>query len=284
MKTGLTISALVHAALLLWGIVSFTARPLEAAPKGALPVDIVSATEFSQLTKGVKTAEKVLDTPPPVEKIAEPKPTEDAIAKIVNKPEIKTETTPPPPLPEPKPKFDAIAETLKKEEAAKKAADLRKLVQQQKQQQQQQPQPKFDPQMIAALLDKRDPQRTAMTGEAVVPAPPSLGVRTGSEAKLSQSELDAMRARLMQLWNPPAGAQNPQELIVRIRIQLSRDGRLNGPPMVLTSGHGPLFQTARDNAIRALFMGQPFTMLSPATYELWREIEITFDPRDMFRG
>jgi colicin import membrane protein len=54
--------------------------------------------------------------------------------------------------------------------------------------------------------------------------------------------------------------------------------------MVLTSGRGMLFQTARDNAIRALYRGQPFDMLSPATYDAWKEIEITFDPRDMYRG
>ena len=80
------------------------------------------------------------------------------------------------------------------------------------------------------------------------------------------------------------GAANPQEMIVKVRIQLARDGRLVGPPLVLNSGRSTVFQTARDNAIRALFQGQPFDMLSPKTYDLWKEIEITFDPRDMFRG
>jgi colicin import membrane protein len=93
-----------------------------------------------------------------------------------------------------------------------------------------------------------------------------------------------MRARLMQLWNPPAGVQNPQELIVKVRIQLSRDGRLVGNPTVLSSGNSTLFTIARDNAIRALHRGQPFDMLSPGSYEVWKEIEITFDPRDMYRG
>ena len=44
MKAGLTISTAVHAGLLLWGLVSFAARPLEAAPTPALPVDIISAS------------------------------------------------------------------------------------------------------------------------------------------------------------------------------------------------------------------------------------------------
>jgi outer membrane biosynthesis protein TonB len=294
MRTGLIISALAHAALLLWGLISFSARPLEAAPTEALPVDIVSTKQFSELTKGVKNAPKEAEPKPLVEKIGDPKPVEDSSAKVDEKRKIKAakaEAPPPLPVPEPKPvekpekkpppKVDPIAETLKKEEARRKAEEKakaktapRKPVPQQ---------PSFDPNQIAAMLDKRNPQRLAATGDALVPMP-GLGVRDGSAARISQSELDAMRARLMQLWNPPAGVQNPEDLIVKVRIQLGRDGRLAGPPMVLTAGRGMLFETARDNAIRALYRGQPFDMLSAATYDAWKEIEITFDPRDMYRG
>ena len=89
MKTGLTISALAHAALLLWGLISFSARPLEAAPKDALPVDIISDKEFSELTKGVKNAAKTAEPKPLVEKIGDPKPVEDSTAKVSEKKEIK---------------------------------------------------------------------------------------------------------------------------------------------------------------------------------------------------
>jgi len=58
MKTGLAISALVHAALLVWGLLSFAARPLEAKPNDALPVDIISDKQFSEITKGVLTGAK----------------------------------------------------------------------------------------------------------------------------------------------------------------------------------------------------------------------------------
>jgi colicin import membrane protein len=54
--------------------------------------------------------------------------------------------------------------------------------------------------------------------------------------------------------------------------------------MVLTSGRSARFNTARDSAVRALFRGQPFDMLRKETYEVWKDIEVTFDPRDMFRG
>ena len=54
--------------------------------------------------------------------------------------------------------------------------------------------------------------------------------------------------------------------------------------MVLTSGKVRCFTAARDSAIRALFRGQPYDMLKPEHYEQWKDIEITFDPRDMIRG
>ncbi|MEX0841264.1 MAG: cell envelope integrity protein TolA, partial [Xanthobacteraceae bacterium] len=102
--------------------------------------------------------------------------------------------------------------------------------------------------------------------------------------RLSQIELDALRARLMALWNPPAGARNPDELIVNLRVQLARDGTLIGSPRVLNNAGSVLYQAARDSALRAIYRGQPYDMLSPATYDLWKEIDITFDPRDLGRS
>jgi outer membrane biosynthesis protein TonB len=292
MKTGMIVSVIAHVSFLVWGIVSFAARPLEAKPQDSLPVDIISAEKFSQLTKGLKTGKKDAPNKEQVEKVAEPKPVEETpTTKVTEKKEIKTAAAEPtmamdqqkvePPKPDKKPPpKDEIAEALKKEQIKKKQEEQKQKAAEKKQQQQ----PKFDPNQIAALLDKRDPTRQTLTGESLSPQPAALGVRSGSAPKLSQSELDAMRRRLMDLWNPPAGVQNPEQLVVKIRIQLGRDGKLSGPPIVVTSGRGTLFETARDNAIRALFRGQPFEMLSKDTYDLWKEIEITFDPREMNRG
>src|SRR6185312_5775387 len=137
MKTGWILSAIAHAALLAWGLITFTARPLEAKPTDALPVDIISTSEFSQITAGVKNAPKV-ETPKTLAvKVDQPKPAEDATPKVVNKPEIKTaaakpEPTPPDPKPpeikhepKPQPKVDPIADKLKRDEA-KRIADAKK--------------------------------------------------------------------------------------------------------------------------------------------------------------
>jgi colicin import membrane protein len=295
MRTGITISTVGHAVALLWGVLTFATTPYKSDTLEAMPIDIISATDFSQLTAGSKNAPKVEAAKPLVEKAGPAKPPEDPTAKVVDTKEIKAATDAPPPLPEPKPKApapvekkqaeaqrDLIADALKKEEAkkpepkkeAKAPTPPKKPVHDQ---------PKFDPRKVEALLDKRAPQRLAATGD-LINSTLSLGAPNGLAAQLSQSELDALRARLAQLWSPPAGAKNPEELVVLIRMQLKPDGSLAGPPMVLTSGKTPLFMASRDSAIRAVLRGQPFDMLRPEHYEQWKDIEITFDPRDMIRS
>jgi hypothetical protein len=305
MKTASVISTGLHAAVLVWAMVSFSGKTLEATPMDSLPVDMISEKDFSQITKGQKDAPKAEKPKPLVEKKAdEVKPVEDTKPKITEKPEIKAtaEKPPePPPTPEQKPvekkdskpppaekppeqmaqaKADPIADKLKKDEKQEAKAEPKPLPPKKPPQKKE---PQFDPNKIAALLDKREPQRHAAAG-ADLSSAPSLGTALGNASQLSQSELDALRARLMALWNPPVGIQNPEDYVIRIRIRLSRDGRLNGPPTVLSSGNGVLYTTARDSAVRAVFRGQPFDMLKPEHYDTWQDIEVTFDPRDMFRG
>ena len=294
MRTAYTISAVGHAAVLLWSVWSLSATSLPVSSTEGLPVDLVTASDFSKIAAGSKDAPKAETPKPLVEKVAEAKPVEDPTAKVVEKKEVKAAREPPP-APEAKPsesepekkqaetKPDPIADALAKDEAKKpepKKADVKPPTPPKKPAP---PTPKFDPKQVAALLDKRDSTRLAAAGETLNNAP-SLGLSNGAAAQLSLSELEALRARLAQLWTVPAGAKDPQELVVLVRIKLNRDGKLAAPPVVLSSGTSPLFMAARDSAIRALFRGQPYDMLKPEHYEQWKDVEITFDPRDMIRG
>ena len=296
MKTGLAISALFHAALLLWGLISFAAKPLEAKPNDALPVDIISDKQFSEMTKGVKNAPKDAKPAPLVEKIDPSKPVDDSTAKVTPKKELdsaRNEPQPPPPAPESKPKaadakpekkpepprVDPIAETLKKEEAKKKRDDAAKAAELKKQQEM----PKFDPQQIAALLDKRAPQRNSATGETVNQTA-SLGYANALPARLSQSEIDALRRKLSECWNPPVGAANAPNLKVVFRVLFQRDGSVAGDPALVAGTASPFGPAMAESAKRAILGCQPFKMLRPENYEVWKDIEITFDPREMFGG
>lgn len=309
----LVASAALHVLVIGWGLISFSARSLEAPPPESMPVDIITADQLSKITAGTKTGDK--NNPKPlVEKVAEAKPVDDdAAGKITEKKEIITSSAPqPPPKPvekpvekkpdppkpvaenkpkdEPKPvekqpdppKIDPIAEALKSEEAKKpkpkpeaKAAPP------------QPPKPKqervFDETKIAALLDKRDPTRQSITG-AALNASASLGSTHGRAATLSQSELDAMRARLASLWNVQPGVEHPEELIVTVRIRLNPDRRLAAPPQVVSTGTSPRYQAAAEAAVRAVLEGQPYTMLRDESYDQWKYMDIDFDPKQMFHS
>lgn len=310
MKAGWTISAALHGAVLAWGLVTLATKPLSAPPPEFISTDIISAADFSQITNGIKTAPKAEVPKPLVEKVAEAKPVEEQTAKVVeNKPEIvatsdqvqppkppepkKAEAKPvptPQPKPEPKqafakepePKIDPIAEALKKDtkkpdpKTQQKAETPPKKAEPHKQ-------PKFDASRIAALLDKRDPQRKSATGETLSHTP-SLGTATGRAATLSQNELDALRARLRECWNVPVGVAEARDLIVTVRIQFKQDGSLQTDPRLMNSGSHPAFQVAAESALRAVRTCAPFSFLPVAKYEAWKDVIVDFDPRDMFRG
>jgi colicin import membrane protein len=177
MRTGVTISIEGQAGVLAWSFVAFAANPNEAKPIVAMPVDIISASELSQVTAGARNKPKLdLEMPKPkplVEQVAPPKPVEDTTAKVATR-EIKTAAEQPPaaaPPPKPpapvqkkpaEPKRDLIAEALKKDEARKPEP---KPAEQPKQQPAPKSQPMFDPRQLQALLDKRTAQRVAAAGE-----------------------------------------------------------------------------------------------------------------------
>jgi colicin import membrane protein len=143
------------------------------------------------------------------------------------------------------------------------------------------PTPKFDPTKVAALLDKRDPRRMAAAGDTLNPTR-SLGSPLGSAAQLSQSEIDALRAQIQACWNPPVNMADAKDLIVAVRLVLNQDGSLSGEPTVLNRDSHPLFQIAAESATRAIRRCQPYR-LPIAKYEVWRDLEINFDPREMLR-
>ena len=58
MRTASAISTGLHAAVLLWALVSFSGKTFEVTPAESLPVDLINDKDFSELTKGAKDAPK----------------------------------------------------------------------------------------------------------------------------------------------------------------------------------------------------------------------------------
>jgi hypothetical protein len=294
MRTAYTISGIGHAAVLLWSVYSFAGRPLPVPPNEALPVDIVSVSDFTQMTAGSKSAPQAETAKPLVEKVAEAKPVEDVTAKVVEKKEVKAAREAPP-APEAKPvetkpeqkptevKPDPIAEALAKEEAKKpepKKAEAKTPTPPKKPAP---PAPKFDPKKVEALLDKRDSTRVAAAGDTLN-STASLGMADGVAAQLSLSELDAFRKRVEECWSPPPGVNSTTKMQVIIRVLFKSDGSVARPPELVSGPASQLGPAMAESAKRAILRCQPFRMLNPEHYEQWKDIEINFDPQYMIRG
>src|SRR5580692_8204896 len=201
MRVSLTISAIVHLAVLGMCLVALAAQPVEAPNTPTMAINTISVKDFTELTKGVKDAPKlkVDDIKPVADKIDTPKPIDEVTPKVAeNKPEIKTDSAPKQQPPKPEYKPDKIADLLKKDAAKPSKPD------QASPDTPPRDSPKFNADQVAALLDKREPQRQVAAAETLNNQP-NLGAPGGSAAQLSQSEIDALRARISSCWSPPPG-------------------------------------------------------------------------------
>ncbi|MEW6121879.1 MAG: cell envelope biogenesis protein TolA, partial [Pseudomonadota bacterium] len=143
---------------------------------------------------------------------------------------------------------------------------------------------KFDADKIAALLDKRTPQRQAAAAPQAAPIS-SQGAPKGQSQTLSLSEQDAFREKVKQCWKMPH--INDDKIFAYILLRLNRDGTLAQPPVITDGMMNPdqraLFDAFASSAIRALIQCQPYTMFKPEKYDLWKELEPRFFP-NMFGG
>jgi colicin import membrane protein len=288
-RAGLAVSAIAHVAVLGWGLVTFGPSAFEPRPTDSMPIDLVPISEVTQLQKGNRTAPKQEQPKQAAEKVADFKPAPEV--KKANTPESKTAAAPPPPPPPPqesKPERDAKKEEVKPEAKPEVAVPTPP--------KKQPPKPKtpdsaqaytpskqrdFNTDQIAALLDRRQPQQRA--AERISPTG-ALGASSGSAPQLSISELEALRRKVEQCWNVLPGVGNSERVIVELRVLFKEDGTLAATPKVLNPQNVPGFQAVADSAIRAVIQCQPYKMLSPAKYDVWKDIEMGFIPPGADRG
>ncbi|HVT55843.1 MAG TPA: cell envelope biogenesis protein TolA [Xanthobacteraceae bacterium] len=294
-RPGLAVSSIAHAVILGWGLLWFTPKALESKPIEAMPVDIVPISDITQNKAGAKTAKA--DKKPLVEKKADPKELKELVEKVSKQPEIKQAAAPPPPSEETKkeaakPEEKQETKPEPKKEAVKKKPEPPKRPEKPKEHAKSSPNKmkaaptkhEFDPNKIAALLDRRTPQRHEMSSLENPNQKPAPGFAKGQSAMLSQTEIDALRRRLAQCWNPPAGIADAGKLRVVIRVLFRRDGSVAAPPQTVAGPPSALGPAMAESAKRAILSCQPFTMLNPDHYEQWRDMEINFDPSEMLGG
>jgi len=143
----------------------------------------------------------------------------------------------------------------------------------------------FDPNTIAALIDKskEDLAETTKKLDKVTQSQDSSMNLSG----LTLNEEDALKAQIFGCWSIPLGLPYNESLLVRIKLKLKPDGsvikteildhaRMNKP------GQG-FYKVLAESALRAIQLCQPLRV--PTTgYERWKDLQLNFDAREMLEG
>ena len=250
------------------------------------------------------------DPPPPPTPPEVVPPQPDPIAKKIDEP-------PPPPVPAPGPTPDEqklleqkIEEQRKADEAKKKAEeearkkklaeDLKKKKLAEAAKKKAEDAKKFDANKLASLLDKvpddaqqkvlldKDPkkkgQQAVGTSHTATATGKEAGTETGKDTVLSAREQDLLKGlikgQLAQCWRLPGAGGGTEIPVVTLSWKLRPDGSLDGDPVVKAAPTDTLGGAASEAALRAVRGCQPFH-LPPESYEAWKAIDWTFDPRQM---
>ena len=143
----------------------------------------------------------------------------------------------------------------------------------------------FDPNTIAALIDKSKEdlaETTKKLDKVSQSQDPSMNL-----SGLTLNEEDALKAQIFGCWSIPLGLPYNENLLVRIKLKLKPDGsvvkteildhaRMNKPGQAF-------YKVLAESALRAIQLCQPLRV--PTTgYERWKDLQLNFDAREMLEG
>ncbi len=136
-----------------------------------------------------------------------------------------------------------------------------------------------DADAIRKLLNRED---AAGSGAKRSKKKKALGSRKSTGAKLSRSEMDALRGAIEQCWNVPIGLSGAEDMRVTITMNLAKDGSVDGKVRVKASGGESRARRAfSESARRAVLKCAPYN-LPKDKYDTWSQVIVNFDPSQMF--
>ena len=143
----------------------------------------------------------------------------------------------------------------------------------------------FDPNQIAALIDKskeeysetikKDSKITQSQDKSIV------------NSTLTLSEEDALKAQIFGCWSVPLGLPFNEDLLVRIKLKLNPDGTIRKSEILdharMNRPGQSFYKVLAESALRAVKLCQPLRV--PTTgYERWKDIQLNFDANEMLKG
>ncbi len=287
MNRSIIISSVFHTLLIIISALSLpflAKKPLDIPP--VVSVELIQIAEKTNIPFAPK-AKKIIDKVKEKEKKivseqAPPKKIKKTKTKTVVSPDqniknIKNQTPEAIPLP------DKTVKKIKTKQENKQNPE--KVDKEVKQVSEFEKKDLFDPNNIAALIDKsKEESAEVLKNNNDITQDQERSI---DNSGLTLSEEDALKAQIFGCWSIPLGLPYNENLLVRIKLKLKPDGsvtkteildhaRMNKP------GQG-FYKVLAESALRAVKLCQPLRV--PTTgYERWKELQLNFDAREMLEG
>ena len=286
MNRSIIISSVFHVLLIIFTAMSLpflTKKPLDIPPivsveliQIAEKTNVPFAPKAKKIIEKVKEKEKLVSEQAPPKKVKKTK-TKTVVSLDQNNKKIENQTPEAIPLPDKKVKKIKTNEE-KKQNPEKVDKEVKQVSEFEKKD-------LFDPNNIAALIDKsKEESADVIKKNNDITQDQERNIENSG---LTLSEEDALKAQIFGCWSIPLGLPYNENLLVRIKLKLKPDGsvtkteildhaRMNKP------GQG-FYKVLAESALRAVKLCQPLRV--PTTgYERWKELQLNFDAREMLEG
>ena len=268
MTRSILLSVFFHITIVVLTAISFPymlKKPIDLPP--IISIELIQISDITNIPYAPK-AKKILEK---IKKEKERVVSEQAPPKIVKK--EKPEAIP---LPKDAKKKKKIK--TKKQNPKKIESEIKQVSEFEKKE-------LFDPDQIAALIDKSKVE-TAETMRKSDKTTQSQDKNFITSA-LTLSEEDALKAQIFGCWSIPLGLPYNENLLVRIKLKLKSDGTVIKSEIIdhvrmNTPGQG-FYKVLAESALRAIRLCQPLRV--PTTgYERWKDLQLNFDANEMLKG
>jgi len=200
---------------------------------------------------------------------------------------IVSEQAPPTEKKKEKPDRIPLPEDLNKEkkEIVKKKQNPKEIEEQIRQASEFEKKEIFDPNKIAALIDKskEDTAKTLKKNKKLTQS----NIKNSFSNALTLSQEDALKAQIFGCWSLPLGLPYQENLLVRIKLKLKPDGTvLRSEILDHTRMNQPgqsFYKVLAESALRAIRICQPLRV-PPTGYEKWKDLQLNFDANEMLKG
>jgi len=142
-----------------------------------------------------------------------------------------------------------------------------------------------DTNQIAALIDKAKEEQAVKEKNANKITQSS--VKNSFASGLTLSQEDALRAQIFGCWSVPLGLPYDENLLVRIKLDLKKDGTILKSEIIdhekMNKPGKKFYKILAESALRAVRLCQPLKV-PPTGYEKWKQLQLNFDPTEMLKG